>query len=166
MTEVPPFRPRPWRTPLRPEWVDYNGHLRDAYYALLASGAVDDLMEQVGLDRAYREASGGTLYTLEMHVHYLQEVQGSDEVTAVTRPLAADAKRLHVRCEIHSSRLEGPAAVVEMLLLHVQQRPSPRSAPLPEEVASRLRSWLAASPLPDDTYYSRVIGLRRPSSGA
>jgi acyl-CoA thioester hydrolase len=160
------FHPHPWRASLRPEWVDYNGHLRDAYYTLLASTAVDDLMEQVGLDRAYREATGGTLYTLEMHVHYLQEVRAGDEVTVVLRPLATDAKRLHLRGEIGCSRLDGPAAVVEMLLLHVQQRPSPRSAPMPELVAMRLRSWLAACPRPDDAYASRVIGLTRPAGGA
>ena len=35
-------------------WIDYNGHLRDAYYGLVASYAVDDVMDYLGLDAAYR----------------------------------------------------------------------------------------------------------------
>ena len=33
------FLPVPWRTVIAAEWTDYNGHLRDAFYALLASNA-------------------------------------------------------------------------------------------------------------------------------
>ena len=46
------------RTPVAPEWVDYNGHLRDAYYLLIFSHASDALMDAMGLDAAGRAASG------------------------------------------------------------------------------------------------------------
>ncbi|MBT2341238.1 MULTISPECIES: thioesterase family protein, partial [Pseudomonas] len=32
-----------YQTHIRPEWVDYNGHLRDAYYLLIFSYATDVL---------------------------------------------------------------------------------------------------------------------------
>ena len=156
--------PQPLRASIREDWIDYNGHLRDAFYTLLASNAVDDLMDQVGLDAAYRTATGGTLYTVEMHVHFLQEVGRSDEVSVVSHGLGADAKRLHVRCEVTCPRLEGPAAVIEMLLLHVQQRPTPKSAPFPETVARRLAGWVGQSQRTTDEFGSRAIGLRRPGS--
>ena len=47
-----------YRTPIAPEWIDYNGHVRDAYYGLMASLAVDALMDQIGIDAHYREQSG------------------------------------------------------------------------------------------------------------
>ena len=63
-----------------PEWIDYNGHLRDAYYVLVLSYAVDDVMDHLGLDAAYRERTHCTLYTLELHMHYLHEVKSTDEL--------------------------------------------------------------------------------------
>lgn len=38
-----------YRTPVQEDWVDYNGHLRDAYYLLIFSYATDALMERIGL---------------------------------------------------------------------------------------------------------------------
>ena len=49
-----------YRTPILPEWVDYNDHLRDAFYLLIFSYATDALMTRIGLDQAGRERSGHT----------------------------------------------------------------------------------------------------------
>ena len=46
-----------YRTTVLPEWVDYNGHLRDAFYLLIFSHATDALMDQLGLDEAGRARS-------------------------------------------------------------------------------------------------------------
>ena len=37
-----------YSTQVLPDWVDYNGHLRDAFYLLIFSYATDALMEQIG----------------------------------------------------------------------------------------------------------------------
>jgi len=50
------------------EWIDYNGHLRDAYYVLIVSQATDALMDRIGLDEAYRRRTQCTLYTVELHI--------------------------------------------------------------------------------------------------
>src|SRR5208283_418129 len=55
-----------YRAEILPEWIDYNGHLRDAYYVLILSYAVDEVMEGLGLGAAYRERTRCTLYTLEL----------------------------------------------------------------------------------------------------
>ena len=77
MTSAPPSLPA-YRATLEPAWIDYNGHLRDAYYGLIVSYAIDDVMDHLGLDAAYRAGTQCTLYTLEMHIHYLHEVKESD----------------------------------------------------------------------------------------
>jgi acyl-CoA thioester hydrolase len=61
-----------YRTAVMPEWIDYNGHLRDAYYSLIVSLACDAFMDRIGLDEAYRARTRCTLYTLEMHMHFLR----------------------------------------------------------------------------------------------
>ncbi|MBV8474674.1 MAG: thioesterase family protein, partial [Hyphomicrobiales bacterium] len=52
------------------EWVDYNGHMNDAAYAVVFSRSVDALMDRIGLDAATRKASGHTLYTMQTMLHY------------------------------------------------------------------------------------------------
>ena len=83
-----------YQTAIRPEWIDYNGHLRDAYYALIVSQASDALMDRIGLDAAYRTRTGCTLYTVEMHIHYLHEVKETDTVTVALR---LTANELHTQ---------------------------------------------------------------------
>ena len=38
--------------PVRPEWIDYNGHLSEAYYVLVFGNATDALYEVHGAGRA------------------------------------------------------------------------------------------------------------------
>jgi acyl-CoA thioester hydrolase len=140
------WAPKPFQTSVDAQWIDYNGHMRDAFYCLVISYAIDDLMDQVGIDAEYRAATGGTLYTLEMHLHFLHSVEGGEALTLVTRPLGVDRKRLHVGVDVFCPRYSDPAASAELMLLHVQQHPTPKSAPFPQPIAERLTAWQAMAP--------------------
>jgi len=145
------WRPSIYRCDIEPQWIDYNGHLRDAYYTLVFSQAIDALMDEVGLDRGYRARTSCTLYTLEMHVHYLSEVKSTDEISVRARAIGVDAKRIHLALALHCARLAEPAALGEFMLLHVQQAPTVRSTVFPPEIRQRLDGWLALdaqTPLP------------------
>ncbi len=125
-----------YRTPIAPEWIDYNGHVRDAYYGLIASHAIDTLMDRLGLDAAYRQQSRCTLYTVETHIHYLREIGGRDSVQVMARILGADEKRLHVALELVAEGSTETAATCETMLLHVRQSPPPvRTERFPHAVA-------------------------------
>lgn len=130
----------PYRATLEPAWIDYNGHLRDAYYGLIVSHAIDAVMDDLGLNADYRARTRCTLYTLEMHLHYLHEAKGSDELEVETSVLDADIKRLHLGCRLTCARLEGALATADVMLLHVHQGDAPRSAAFPDVVAARLRA--------------------------
>lgn len=135
-----------YTTAIRPEWIDYNGHLRDAFYGLIASEATDALMDRLGLDAAYRKRTAGTLYTVEMHVHFLQEVKQTDTAEVSVRILGFDRKRIHAAFEITRAGTAEAAATVEMMLLHVrQERERVVVAPFPPEVATALARLAAAS---------------------
>ncbi len=112
---------RLYETPIRAEWIDYNGHLRDAYYGLIFSEAVDALMDRVGLDAAYRQRTGGTLYTVEMHLHYLQEVKQTDTALFQVRIRGLDARGIHAALELLRAGHPQVAAAAEVMLLHVRQ---------------------------------------------
>jgi acyl-CoA thioesterase FadM len=140
------WAPAPFRCRIDPLWIDYNGHLRDAYYGLIGSLAVDALMDDLGIDERYRTATRCTLYTLEMHVRYLHEVKGEDELSTHYELLGFDAKRLHLLLALHCARYPDPAAAIEVMLLHVRQDAEPHSAKLPEAAMQRLHSWQQLAP--------------------
>jgi acyl-CoA thioester hydrolase len=151
-----------YQTAIQPEWIDYNGHVRDAYYGLIVSLASDALMDRIGLDAGYRARTGCTLYTVEMHVHYLQEVKDSDIVTVSMRIAAVDSKRIHAAFEMARAGHPGVAATAEVMLLHVQQQgDAVATAPFPPAVSTALGELQAASAvLPAGGPGSRRIELR------
>ncbi len=55
---------------VRPEWLDYNGHMNVAYYVLAFDHACDDFLDTIGMTDAYRARSGGTTFAAEMHITY------------------------------------------------------------------------------------------------
>jgi acyl-CoA thioesterase FadM len=157
MTELPVYR-----ATIEPDWIDYNGHLRDAYYGLVASYAVDGVMDMLGLDAAYRERTHCTLYTLEVHLHYLHEVKSSDDLGVISSVLDFDRKRIQVGCRFICSRVSEPVATAEMMLLHVRQEDKPSVASFPDEVTAKLEA-LKVSPDAREAFgpSSRKIELKR-----
>ena len=151
-----------YRTAVLPEWIDYNGHLRDAYYGLIVSLATDALMDRVGLDADYRARTGCTLYTVEMHLHFLHEVRHPETVAVTLRIVGLDHKRIHAAFELERLGHAAPAAVAEVMLLHVRQQGDTAAVvAFPPEVSAALAQLQAASaPLPAAGPASRRIELR------
>jgi acyl-CoA thioester hydrolase len=147
---------------IEPHWIDFNKHLRDAYYGLVASYAMDDVMDHLGLDAAYRERTHCTLYTLEMHLHYLHEVKSSDDLRVVSSILDFDRKRIHLGCRCICSRVSEPVATADVMLLHVHQGDKPAAAPFPDTVLANLEA-LRVSTAEREAFVpsSRKIELKR-----
>ncbi|BAW20899.1 MULTISPECIES: thioesterase family protein [Pseudomonas] len=148
-----------YRTPVQEDWVDYNGHLRDAFYLLIFSYATDALMERIGLDADSRGQSGNSLFTLEAHINYLHEVKLGAEVWVQTQIIGFDRKRLHVYHSLHRAGFDEVLAASEQMLLHVDLA-GPKSAPFNEQSAQLLQN-LADSQrdLPAAQFIGRVLQL-------
>jgi acyl-CoA thioester hydrolase len=156
MQELPPYR-----TAIDAAWIDYNGHLRDAYYGLILSYATDDMMDHIGVDSAYRDRTQCTLYTLEVHIHYLNEVKGSDLIEVRTSVLDADHKRIHLGCRFGCARVAGPVAVAEAMLLHVRGGAKPASEPFPADIQARLGAFKVPVTAPAFEPGSRKLEILR-----
>ncbi|WP_028660207.1 thioesterase family protein [Nocardioides insulae] len=123
----------PWSEPVLEEWIDYNGHLSEAYYVLVFGHATDAVMDQIGLGPAYRSEHDASLYTVEAHVRYLDEVSAGADLEVRSSLVGATGKLLHIWHELWvDGRLR---ATEEVLGLHVAGR---RSAPFPPQVAERI----------------------------
>lgn len=136
---------RIYRTPIAAEWIDYNGHLRDAYYGLILSLATDALMDRLGIDEPYRQRARCTLYTVEIHIHYLKEVHASDMVTVDAAILDSDAKRIHAALRLACEGRTEPAAAAEIMLLHVAQGEPPSITPFPPAIARAIERFRGQS---------------------
>ena len=151
-----------YRTALAADWIDYNGHLRDAYYGLIVSYACDALMDRLGMDAAYRGRTGNTLYTVETHAHFLREVKKDDTVGVRVRMLGADQKKIHAAFDVVRDGDGVVAASIEMMLLHVHQGTDVTTTPFPPEVAGAISRLVAATAgAPEVGPGSRRIELRR-----
>ena len=145
-----------FETTVQPDWIDYNGHMRDSYYGLVFSLAVDALQDKVGFDAAYRKKTSCTIYLLEDHKFYLREVHEGDRLVVSTRVLAVDVKRFHLHMVMTKDTDE--ICVGEFMEMHVQQKPKPHAIPMPNEI--RLRLEALQEPLhPEDVKRSRLIRL-------
>ncbi|WP_426809928.1 thioesterase family protein [Pseudomonas sp. WOUb67] len=148
-----------YRTPVQEDWVDYNGHLRDAYYLLIFSYATDALMERIGLDADNRGQSGNSLFTLEAHINYLHEVKLGTEVWVQTQIVGFDQKRLHVYHSLHRKGCEEALAASEQMLLHVDLK-GPKSAPFSTRTLQALEQITEQQrDLPAPLYINRTLRL-------
>jgi acyl-CoA thioesterase FadM len=101
-------------------------------------------MDRLGMDSAYRAASGCTLYTVELHLHFLREVKQAERLTVNALILAADKKRLHLALELQRASDGEVAASAELMLLHVHQGTSVASAAFPAHIAAAIVAFEAA----------------------
>jgi acyl-CoA thioester hydrolase len=150
---------------LEAAWIDYNGHLRDAYYVVALSHAIDEVMDHLGLHADYRASTRCTLYTLELHTHYLHEVKGTDRLRLISCILDADGKRIQLGCRFEVTAPDGSAVTVatsEVMLLHVHQGDQPGSAAFPAEISRRIEA-LKMSPADSAAWgpRSRPLQLKR-----
>lgn len=153
---------------VRAEWVDYNGHLRDAFYMLIFSFATDVLIDLIGLPDAVRKERRRSIYTLEAHISYLHEIKQGAQVRVDMRVLGHDAKRLHLYLELFAGDGDEPVAAGEQMLLHVDTG-GPRAVAFDPDVAAHVRTLADThAALPPAAFAGRVIGLpsRKKPSGS
>lgn len=145
------------RDEVRPEWVDYNGHMNVAYYVLVFDQATDRLLESIGLDGEGRERHGGSVFVVEAHISYGREVLEGEPLGVSTQVLAIDAKRLHFFHRMYHRETGDEVATSEWLGLYVDTT-ARRAAPMPEPVFEAAREIARAhETLPWPKAAGRVI---------
>ncbi|WP_460274815.1 thioesterase family protein [Celeribacter sp. ULVN23_4] len=142
-----------------PDWVDYNGHINMAYYAVIMDRGGDEMYPLLGLGEAYAKAERHTTYTAEVHICYKRELKLGDKVRVKTQLLDFDAKRMILFHEIWHE--DGwIAATAEELLLHIDMS-GPRVVPFPSEIAESLATMKEAhGSLPRPAQAGRAISLK------
>jgi acyl-CoA thioester hydrolase len=155
-----------WSGVVEPQWVDYNGHLNDAYYMVIFSYATDGLMAHIGLDAEGRAATGHTMYTLEVHLNYVREVHEGVAVEVRTQILGVDAKRVHLFHTLYRQDDGTLLGTNEQMLANIDAsnaQAGPKTAPFVAAVAERLLPLAQAhASLPKPANAGRSIALPLP----
>jgi len=142
-------------------WIDYNGHMNMAFYNLAFDRALDHVYDLLGIGAEHVAAGGGSCFTLETHVNYLQEVLLDDPLRVEFQLLDRDAKRLHFFEQMYHAEEGYLAATSEQLALHVDMG-SRRAAPFADDVMARVDSLFEAHRrLERPEQAGRVIAIRR-----
>jgi acyl-CoA thioester hydrolase len=127
---------------VKPDWVDYNGHLNMAYYNVLFDRAVDEAYELLGCGLAYVKENRHSCFTAEVHVRYLRELNAGDPVRVTFQLLDFDTKRLHYFEQLFHA--EGwLSATSENMAIHVDMA-ARKSAAFPDDVMDCLQQMKAA----------------------
>ena len=141
-----------WREPVLDEWIDYNGHLSEAYYVLVLGHATDAVMDAVGLGPSYRQERDASLFTVEAHVRYLDQVERGADLEVRSEVVGATGTLLWIWHELYvDGRLR---ATEEVLGVHVDTGTG-RSSAFPDDVARRIEAALVPAP----AAAGRAIGL-------
>jgi carnitine 3-dehydrogenase len=132
---------------VRPEWIDYNGHMTDSRYLQVFGDATDALLRYAGVDDEYRR-SGRALFTVESHVSHKAEAKAMEPLYVTTRVLELDDKRVRLFHSLHRRRDEVLVATAEQVYLHVNQgKAAPMDAGL-HGALERVRDAHARLPAP------------------
>ncbi len=145
---------------VRPEWIDYNGHMTDSRYHQVFGDAMDALCRRVGIDEQYRERVG-MYYTVETHTMHHAQLKVGESFYLTTRLVSVDPKRLRVFHSLHRSVNRDLIATGEQMHLHVGVS-SGRTEAASREILERLeriRSAQGADPAP--AQLGRAVGQPR-----
>lgn len=146
---------------VRPEWIDYNGHMNVAYYVLAFDYATDAFLDYIGLDRDHKAKANVTTFVADMNVTYIQEVVEGDPLRFTTQLLEFDTKKFRYFHSMYHAEKGYLAATNELLSLHIDLA-TRRVGEMGPEILEKLQKILNAhQKLGIPAGAGRVLGMRK-----
>ena len=131
-----------YRGVVRPDWIDYNGHMNVAFYLMAFDHATDVFFDALGLTDDLRERTGSSTFAGELHITYKRELKEADPLRITTQLLAFDEKRMRFFHQMYHAEAGFLAATMENLALSVDLSVRRVSA-FPPEILENLRTMQA-----------------------
>jgi acyl-CoA thioester hydrolase len=146
---------------VRPDWIDYNGHMNVGYYLVAFDIATEEVCVHLGIGEAYRRAKDASIFVLEAHVTYDREVVEGAPLAFRSRIVDHDAKRFHLIHHMYHAEAGFLAATNELMCMHMDLT-TKRSAPMPPEAQARVAALHTAHQAAGTLDgIGRKIGIRR-----
>ncbi len=126
------------RAVVRPDWIDYNGHMNVGYYLVAFDLATEAVCVHLGVGADYRHRADASMFVVEAHVTYDREVLEGAPLAFRSRIVDFDAKRIHLLHRMFHAQDGFLAATNELMCLHVDLRLR-RSAAFPQDAMAKVR---------------------------
>ena len=144
---------------VKPEWLDYNGHMNLAYYIVLFDQATDALFDELDLGLDYRRSRNLGTFVAETHTRYERELLVGEQVRVAVQILAVDDKRMHVAHEMFRLKDGLRSATLESMFLHVDLG-ARRVMPYPPDLKARVDAAATAhAHLPRPDWIGRRVSM-------
>jgi carnitine 3-dehydrogenase len=143
-------------------WVDYNGHMSDAYYLLAFGDGLDAFFRYIGDDESYR-AAGSTFFTAETHLNYYREMKAGEPFTIETQVIGCDEKRMHLFHRMLHGKTHKLVATNEIMQLHVDQKAGKVTPMRPDLFEALSAIWSVHRRLKKPAELGRVMDVKRRS---
>jgi acyl-CoA thioester hydrolase len=149
---------------VRPEWVDYNGHMGDFAYTIVFSEALEAFMSAIGLDVRRRRDTGCTLRASELRIAFLREFHEGDPYEVRLRVLDRQPQSLRLFGQMIDMESGLDGALADQLLIYTNEEGPGlgEACDIPEAIGQRidqLRDKDADAPLAP--WLASRIGIRR-----
>jgi len=149
-------------TAVKPEWIDYNGHMNMGYYLVAFDHiATDRFYDSMNIGESHKQALGTTTFTLGANIDYIRELMEGDPLRISSQLLDYDHKRLHyIHCMYHAEK-GYLAATNECLGMYIDLE-TRRSTRFNEHQMARFQQELEVGkqhPVPQG--FGRKLGIRR-----
>ncbi|NKB60173.1 MAG: hypothetical protein GKS00_28035 [Alphaproteobacteria bacterium] len=125
-------------TTVKPEWIDFNGHMNVAYYLLAFDQASETLDAFMGLSPEYRAQTKNGTFAGNINIAYRQEVKEGDPLRMTGQVIACDEKRVHYWLEMFHGTEGYLAATAEYMILHIDMSVR-RVAPMAPDLVDWIR---------------------------
>jgi carnitine 3-dehydrogenase len=143
-------------------WVDYNGHMSDAYYLVAFGEGLDAFFRYIGDDESYR-AAGSTFFTAETHLNYYREMKAGEPFTIETQIIGCDEKRMHLFHRMLHGKTRDLVATNEIMQLHVDQKAGKVTPMRPDLFEALSAIWSVHRKLKKPAELGRVMDVKRRS---
>jgi acyl-CoA thioester hydrolase len=146
---------------IRPEWIDFNGHLNMAYYMVLFDTSLDELFAPMGFGPEYVTTRNMSLFATDVHLTYQRELKVSDKVYVNFRLLDLSPKAMHYGTELYHASEHFLSSTMEGLSLHVDMQ-TRKTCPFPQDIYSGLEKILAQhQQLPPNPVFGKRVEIKR-----
>jgi acyl-CoA thioester hydrolase len=148
-------------TEVKPEWIDRNNHMNNAYYLLVSQPAY------LAAVRAWRGGAPDDRdtygnFVTQSAVTYIHEVRAGIRLVIASRLIAVDDKRMHIYAELFDADKSRLLAITERTAINIKRGRPPRVTPYPEDVLASLQQVHAAQaevPFAED--YEPTLSIQR-----
>jgi acyl-CoA thioester hydrolase len=149
---------------VKPEWIDFNGHMNIACYVTAFDLATDNLFwlvtPQIWKDGHFTDG----FFIVEMHVTYERELYEADPLRFDTLMLGVDDKRLHYLHRMYHAEQGYLAATNEIMFLSVDMA-TRKVAPMRDDIRApfeKLADRHACRARPPQVGRVMSVGARKP----